>query len=63
MREIANHEVNQMATSVEEMRLKTVIQDQHTIIASLECKNDKILEQHDSITERFKVKIMYASKK
>lgn len=61
MREIANHEASQMAATVEEVRLKTVIQDQQTIIAGLECKNDTILEQHDSITERSKVKIMYAS--
>lgn len=61
MREIANHEVNQMAVSVEEMRLKTLIQDQQTIIAGLECKNDRILEQHDSITERYKTKIMYVN--
>lgn len=59
MREIANHEVNQMKATVEETRLKAIIQDQQTIIAGLECKNDRILEQHDSITERYRVKIMF----
>lgn len=58
MREIANHEANQMATNVEETRLKTVIQDQQAVIAGLECKHDRILEQHDSIAERYKVKTM-----
>jgi len=59
MREIANYEVNHMTAVVEETRLKTVIQDQQTIIAGLECKNDRILEQHDSITERYRTQIMY----
>jgi len=58
MREIANHEVNQMAATVEETRLKSIIQDQQTVIASLECKNDRILRQHDSITERYRTKIL-----
>lgn len=57
MREIANHEAVQMASAVEETRLKTTIQDQQTVIAGLECKNDRILEQHDSITERYRTKI------
>lgn len=59
MREIANHEVNQMAASVEETRLKTIIQDQQAIIAGLECKHDRILEQHDSIVEQNRIKIMW----
>lgn len=59
MREIANHEVNQMKATVEETRLKAIIQDQQTIIAGLECKNDRILEQHDSITERYRKKNMF----
>lgn len=58
MREIANHEANQMTASVEEIRLKTIIQDQQATIASLECKNDRILEQHGLTAERDKIKIM-----
>lgn len=57
MREIAIHEANQMSAVVEETRLKTILQDQQAIIAGLECKNDRILEQHDSITERYRTKI------
>lgn len=57
MREIANHETNQMAAAVEETRLKTIIQDQQAVIAGLECKNDRMLEKHDSITERYRTKI------
>jgi len=57
MREIANHEVNLMAASVEETKLKTLIQDQQANIASLECKNDRILEQHESITLHYRTKI------
>jgi len=57
MREIANHEANQMVANVEETRLKTIIQDQQAVIANLECKNDSILEQHDLIMERNKTKI------
>lgn len=57
MREIANHEANQMVANSEETRLKTIIQDQQAVIANLECKNDSILEQHDLITERNKTKI------
>ncbi|XP_060881211.1 centrosomal protein of 290 kDa-like isoform X2 [Metopolophium dirhodum] len=57
MREIANHEVNLMAASVEEIKLKTIIQDQQTNIAGLECKNDRILEQHESITLQYRTKI------
>lgn len=63
MREIANHEVNQMIAAVEETRLKTIIQDQQTIIAGLECKNDRILEQNGSITERYKTKNMFVKTK
>jgi len=58
MREIANHEVNHMTAAVEEARLKTIIQDQQAVIAGLECKNDRIIEQHDSITERYRTQIM-----
>lgn len=57
MREIANHEAVQMASAVEETRLKTIIQDQQAIIAGLECKNDRISEQHNSIIERYRTKI------
>ncbi|XP_027846641.2 centrosomal protein of 290 kDa [Aphis gossypii] len=57
MREIANHEVNLMAASVEETKLKTIIQDQQANIAGLECKNDRILEQHESITLHYRTKI------
>ncbi|XP_060838928.1 centrosomal protein of 290 kDa-like isoform X2 [Rhopalosiphum padi] len=57
MREIANHEVNLMAASVEEMKLKTIIQDQQANIAGLECKNDRILEQHETITLHYRTKI------
>lgn len=57
MREIANHEAVQMAFAVEETRFKTMIQDQQAVIAGLECKNDRILEQHDLITERYRTKI------
>lgn len=57
MREIENHEINQMAAAVEETRLKTIIQDQQAVIAGLECKNDRILEKHDSVTERHQIKI------
>lgn len=59
MREIANHEANQMIASIEETRLKTIIQDQQATIASLECKNDRNLEQHSLIAERDRIKIMY----
>lgn len=58
MREISNHEVNHMAAAAEETRLKTIIQDQQAVIAGLECKNDRILEQHDSLTERYRIQIM-----
>lgn len=58
MREIANHEASQLAAAVEEARLKTIIQDQQTVIAGLECKNERISEQHDLITERYRTKIM-----
>ncbi|KAL4149414.1 hypothetical protein QTP88_003367 [Uroleucon formosanum] len=57
MREIANHEVNLMAASVEEIKLKAIIQDQQANIAGLECKNDRILEQHESITLHYMTKI------
>ncbi|XP_025411308.1 myosin-8-like isoform X3 [Sipha flava] len=57
MREIANHEAVQMTSAVEETKLKTIIQDQQTVIAGLECKNDRISEQHDLITERYRTKI------
>ncbi|CAI6368037.1 unnamed protein product [Macrosiphum euphorbiae] len=62
MREIANHEVNLMAASVEEIKLKTIIQDQQTNIAGLECKNDRILEQHESITLQYTTKISQLEK-
>jgi len=57
MREIANHEANLMAAAVEETKLKAIIQDQQTNIAGLECKNDRILEQHESITLQYRTKI------
>lgn len=57
MREIANHEVSQMAAAVEEMRLKSIIQDQQTVLAGLECEKDRILEQRNLTTDRYKTKI------
>ena len=57
MREIANLEVNLMTASAEEIKLKTIIQDQQANIAGLECKYDRILEQHESITQYYKTKI------
>lgn len=47
-----------MTSSIEETRLKTIIQDQQATIAGLECKNDRISEQHNLITERSKIKMM-----
>lgn len=58
MREISNHEVNQMAAAVEEARLKAIIQDKQAVIANLECKHDRTLEQHDLTAERNKTKTM-----
>lgn len=57
MREIAIHEANQMSAVVEETRLKTILQDQQTVIAGLECKNDRTSEQYDSIIDRYRTKI------
>ncbi|XP_050436659.1 centrosomal protein of 290 kDa isoform X2 [Adelges cooleyi] len=62
MREIASHEDKQIASAIEENRLKALVQDQQTIIANLECKNDDILEKYNSITERYKTKIMRLEK-
>lgn len=63
MREISNHEANQMAATVEETRLKTIIQDQQTVIAGLEFRHDRVLEQYDFNMERNKVKISYVRQK